>query len=267
MEWNVNSVVNPMYEAKEMLRTVKKAKRDAEKYGTTMVLTLPKWEGEKYQKKLEEWERQGKTVRLWPFGKDEYAFIPAKEAVGKTWQKGTAHWPVIFWVIGKVEEEQVAEAGETPLLAGGSCVNTFMSGGAAKRLMTVAALGEESTAPDTWTLRARDDEARHQNSVRQDLTYRFVYRNKSRGIRGGDPRGFSRSGTRNPDADFIVVDHAANVLDQVFDGIPGQEAKCPNGCGCGGQNVGCVAALHLSPRRRDGRRDRQGAEAIPSRSG
>ena len=41
-------------------------------------------------------------------------------------------------------EAHVAAVGEPPLLEGGSCVNTFMSGGAAKRLMTVAALGEET---------------------------------------------------------------------------------------------------------------------------
>ena len=33
--------------------------------------------------------------------------------------------------------------GDRPLLAGGSCINSFMSGGAAKRLMTVSALGED----------------------------------------------------------------------------------------------------------------------------
>jgi len=40
-------------------------------------------------------------------------------------------------------EAMVAEHSE-PLLKGGSCINSFMSGGAAKRLMTVAALGEPS---------------------------------------------------------------------------------------------------------------------------
>ncbi len=39
-------------------------------------------------------------------------------------------------------ENRVAEDGDEPLLAGGSCINTFMSGGASKRLMTVTALGE-----------------------------------------------------------------------------------------------------------------------------
>jgi len=39
-------------------------------------------------------------------------------------------------------EARVAAAGEEPLLKGGSCINTFMSGGASKRLMTVTALGE-----------------------------------------------------------------------------------------------------------------------------
>ncbi|MEN8008477.1 MAG: phage holin family protein [Candidatus Krumholzibacteriota bacterium] len=39
-------------------------------------------------------------------------------------------------------EKQVAAEGSEPLLAGGSCINTFMSGGASKRLMTVTALGE-----------------------------------------------------------------------------------------------------------------------------
>jgi uncharacterized membrane protein YvlD (DUF360 family) len=40
-------------------------------------------------------------------------------------------------------EAAVAAEGGAPLLAGGSVVNTFMAGGAAKRLMTVSALGEE----------------------------------------------------------------------------------------------------------------------------
>ncbi len=39
-------------------------------------------------------------------------------------------------------EERVAATGDEPLLKGGSCINTFMSGGASKRLMTVTALGE-----------------------------------------------------------------------------------------------------------------------------
>ncbi|HPF71454.1 MAG TPA: phage holin family protein, partial [Candidatus Krumholzibacteria bacterium] len=39
-------------------------------------------------------------------------------------------------------EARVAAEGGAPLLAGGSCVNSFMDGGAAKRLMTVSALGE-----------------------------------------------------------------------------------------------------------------------------
>ena len=39
-------------------------------------------------------------------------------------------------------ENRVADSGSEPLLAGGSCINTFMSGGASKRLMTVTALGE-----------------------------------------------------------------------------------------------------------------------------
>ena len=39
-------------------------------------------------------------------------------------------------------EKRVADSGSEPLLAGGSCINTFMSGGASKRLMTVTALGE-----------------------------------------------------------------------------------------------------------------------------
>lgn len=42
-------------------------------------------------------------------------------------------------------EARVA-AGRTGLLAGGSCINTFLSGGAAKRLMTVSALGEKASA-------------------------------------------------------------------------------------------------------------------------
>ena len=41
-------------------------------------------------------------------------------------------------------EARVAEQGERPLLEGGSCVNTFMAGGAAKRMMTVSALGEHA---------------------------------------------------------------------------------------------------------------------------
>ena len=45
----------------------------------------------------------------------------------------------------RILEKQVAEPGDDPLLAGGSCINTFMSGGAAKRLMTVTALGEKSS--------------------------------------------------------------------------------------------------------------------------
>jgi uncharacterized membrane protein YvlD (DUF360 family) len=40
-------------------------------------------------------------------------------------------------------EARVAAAGLEPLLTGGSCINTFMSGGAAKRLMTVSALKEK----------------------------------------------------------------------------------------------------------------------------
>jgi uncharacterized membrane protein YvlD (DUF360 family) len=40
-------------------------------------------------------------------------------------------------------EEQVAALGE-PLLAGGSCIGSFLSGGAAKRLMTVSAIGDKS---------------------------------------------------------------------------------------------------------------------------
>lgn len=40
--------------------------------------------------------------------------------------------------------EERAATGGTPLLAGGSCINSFMSGGAAKRLMTVSAVGEDS---------------------------------------------------------------------------------------------------------------------------
>ncbi len=42
-------------------------------------------------------------------------------------------------------ENMVSKRGEA-LLRGGSCINTFLSGGAAKRLMTVSALGEESSA-------------------------------------------------------------------------------------------------------------------------
>ena len=41
-------------------------------------------------------------------------------------------------------EARVAAEGGAPLLAGGSCINTFMAGGAAKRLMTVSALGEDA---------------------------------------------------------------------------------------------------------------------------
>ncbi len=43
-------------------------------------------------------------------------------------------------------EAMVAGRGGRPLLEGGSCINTFMSGGAAKRLMTVSALGEGASA-------------------------------------------------------------------------------------------------------------------------
>ncbi len=42
------------------------------------------------------------------------------------------------------EMEEMVSTGKTGLLAGGSCINTFLSGGAAKRLMTVSALGEKS---------------------------------------------------------------------------------------------------------------------------
>jgi uncharacterized membrane protein YvlD (DUF360 family) len=42
--------------------------------------------------------------------------------------------------------ERMVAMGNRPLLEGGSCINTFMSGGAAKRLMTVAALGEDASA-------------------------------------------------------------------------------------------------------------------------
>jgi uncharacterized membrane protein YvlD (DUF360 family) len=38
--------------------------------------------------------------------------------------------------------ERMVAVGNRPLLEGGSCINTFMSGGAAKRLMAVAAVGE-----------------------------------------------------------------------------------------------------------------------------
>lgn len=44
----------------------------------------------------------------------------------------------------RILEERAASHG-APLLAGGSCINSFMSGGAAKRLMTVSAVGEESS--------------------------------------------------------------------------------------------------------------------------
>jgi uncharacterized membrane protein YvlD (DUF360 family) len=40
--------------------------------------------------------------------------------------------------------ERMVAIGNRPLLDGGSCINTFMSGGAAKRLMTVSALGRRS---------------------------------------------------------------------------------------------------------------------------
>jgi uncharacterized membrane protein YvlD (DUF360 family) len=43
------------------------------------------------------------------------------------------------------ELENMVSDGRTALLAGGSCINTFLSGGAAKRLMTVSALGEEAS--------------------------------------------------------------------------------------------------------------------------
>ncbi len=41
--------------------------------------------------------------------------------------------------------EERAAAAKSPLLEDGSCINSFMSGGAAKRLMTVSAVGEESS--------------------------------------------------------------------------------------------------------------------------
>ncbi|PID80667.1 hypothetical protein CSB20_06295, partial [bacterium DOLZORAL124_64_63] len=44
----------------------------------------------------------------------------------------------------RILEERAASRG-TPLLAGGSCINSFMSGGAAKRLMTVSAVGEDTS--------------------------------------------------------------------------------------------------------------------------
>ncbi|MBK7671270.1 MAG: phage holin family protein [bacterium] len=40
--------------------------------------------------------------------------------------------------------ERMVAVGNRPLLEGGSCINTFMSGGAAKRLMAVSALGEDA---------------------------------------------------------------------------------------------------------------------------
>ncbi len=42
------------------------------------------------------------------------------------------------------ELEAMVGEGRRGLLAGGSCINTFLSGGAAKRLMTVSALGEKA---------------------------------------------------------------------------------------------------------------------------
>ncbi len=42
--------------------------------------------------------------------------------------------------------ENRAAAHGRPLLEGGSCINSFMSGGAAKRLMTVSAVGEDSSS-------------------------------------------------------------------------------------------------------------------------
>jgi len=44
----------------------------------------------------------------------------------------------------RILEQRAAKSG-SPLLAGGSCINSFMSGGAAKRLMTVSAVGEISS--------------------------------------------------------------------------------------------------------------------------
>ncbi len=41
--------------------------------------------------------------------------------------------------------EKMVSAKGTPLLAGGSCINSFLNGGAAKRLMTVGALGEKAS--------------------------------------------------------------------------------------------------------------------------
>ena len=44
----------------------------------------------------------------------------------------------------RILEERAATSGSA-LLKGGSCINSFMSGGAAKRLMTVSAVGEDSS--------------------------------------------------------------------------------------------------------------------------
>ena len=44
----------------------------------------------------------------------------------------------------RILEERAAASG-SPLLRGGSCINSFMSGGAAKRLMTVSAVGESGS--------------------------------------------------------------------------------------------------------------------------
>ncbi len=45
----------------------------------------------------------------------------------------------------RILENRAAASGR-PLLEGGSCINSFMSGGAAKRLMTVSAVGEDSSS-------------------------------------------------------------------------------------------------------------------------
>ncbi len=45
--------------------------------------------------------------------------------------------------------ERMVARGSAPLLEGGSCINTFLSGGATKRLLTVSALGEAANARRT----------------------------------------------------------------------------------------------------------------------
>jgi hypothetical protein len=108
LDWDIPSVVNPMYTAEEMNKTVDKAAADAKTYKSWMVLTLPEWEGEEYLTKLRQMEGNHTAVRLWRFGKGEYSFVAAKTALAKKEQEGAARWPVCLWVVGVVQAEKVA---------------------------------------------------------------------------------------------------------------------------------------------------------------